>query len=166
MTARGTAPGVKGPGPSRLKGKPPTARRENAIRRALSHPVRSVPLAFLAVIVLGAALLMLPVAQTGSDPGPDPLMAALFTSVSAVCVTGLITVDTATYWTPFGQTVILGLIQVGGFGIMTLATLLALLVRKSIGLRGQLVAQSETHIMTTTRTAQPEGNRSERPPTP
>ena len=106
-----------------------------------------MPLAFLAVIILGAALLMLPAARTGSDPGADPLMAALFTSVSAVCVTGLITVDTATFWTPFGQAVILGLIQVGGFGIMTLATLLALLVRKSIGLRGQLVAQSETHTL-------------------
>ena len=50
-------------------------------------------------------------------------------------------------WTPFGHAVILGLIQVGGFGIMTLASLLALLVRKSIGLRGQLVAQSETHTL-------------------
>ena len=55
--------------------------------------------------------------------------------------------DTATFWTPFGQAVILGLIQVGGFGIMTLATLLALLVRKNLGLRGQLVAQSETHTL-------------------
>jgi potassium uptake TrkH family protein len=81
------------------------------------------------------------------DPGSEVLMPALFTSVSAVCVTGLITVDTATFWTPFGQAVILGLIQAGGFGIMTLATLLALLVRKSIGLRGQLVAQSETHTL-------------------
>jgi potassium uptake TrkH family protein len=104
-------------------------------------------LAFLAVILVGAGLLMLPLARTGSDAGADPLMAALFSSVSAVCVTGLITVDTATYWTPFGQAVILGLIQVGGFGIMTLATLLALLVRKSIGLRGQLVAQTETHTL-------------------
>jgi trk system potassium uptake protein TrkH len=121
--------------------------QESAIRRALSHPVRSVPLAFLAVIILGAAVLMLPLARTGSEPGADPVMAALFTSVSAVCVTGLITVDTATYWTPFGQAVIMALIQVGGFGIMTLATLLALLVRKSIGLRGQLVAQSETHTL-------------------
>jgi trk system potassium uptake protein TrkH len=125
----------------------PNKGHDNPVRRALLHPVRSVPLAFLAVIILGASLLMLPAARTGSDPGADPLMAALFTSVSAVCVTGLITVDTATYWTPFGQTVILGLIQVGGFGIMTLATLLALLVRKSIGLRGQLVAQSETHTL-------------------
>ncbi|WP_306904397.1 TrkH family potassium uptake protein [Arthrobacter pascens] len=107
--------------------------------------MRSVPLAFLAVIAVGAAVLTLPVSRTGTDP--DTVLTALFTSVSATCVTGLITVDTATYWTPFGQGVILALIQVGGFGIMTLATLLALLVRRSIGLRGQLVAQSETHTL-------------------
>ena len=130
---------------SRWKVKVAKDGKENAVRRALAHPVRSVPLAFLAVIALGASLLMLPLARTTDDP--EIFMHALFTSVSAVCVTGLITVDTATYWTPFGQTVILGLIQVGGFGIMTLATLLALLVRKSIGLRGQLVAQSETHTL-------------------
>lgn len=115
------------------------------IGRALLHPVRSVPLAFLAVILLGAGLLMLPAARTAAEA--DPVLPALFTAVSAVCVTGLITVDTPTFWTPFGHAVILGLIQVGGFGIMTLATLLALLVRKSIGLRGQLVAQSETHTL-------------------
>lgn len=114
-------------------------------RDGLLHPVRSVPLAFLAVIVVGAGLLMLPAARTGADG--DTVITAFFTAVSAVCVTGLITVDTATYWTPFGQAIILGLIQVGGFGIMTLATLLALLVRKNIGLRGQLVAQSETHTL-------------------
>ncbi|ACL40825.1 H(+)-transporting two-sector ATPase [Pseudarthrobacter chlorophenolicus A6] len=121
------------------------SRRESVLRRLLSHPVRSLPLAFLAVIIVGAGLLMLPASRTGN--GPDAFMAAAFTSVSAVCVTGLATVDTATYWTPFGQAVILGLVQAGGFGIMTLATLLALLVRKSIGLRGQLVAQSETHTL-------------------
>lgn len=126
-------------------GKDGMARKESAVRRALSHPVRSVPLAFLSVIIVGAGVLVLPISRTGSDP--DALLAALFTSVSAVCVTGLITVDTATFWTPFGQGVILVLIQAGGFGIMTLATLLALLVRKSIGLRGQLVAQSETHTL-------------------
>lgn len=115
------------------------------MREGLLHPVRSVPLAFLAVIFLGAGLLMLPVSRTGTEG--DTVITAFFTSVSAVCVTGLVTVDTATHWTPFGQGVILGLIQVGGFGIMTLATLLALLVRKSIGLRGQLVAQSETHTL-------------------
>lgn len=126
-------------------GKDGMAKKEGAVRRALSHPVRSVPLAFLSVIIVGAGVLVLPISRTGSDP--DALLAALFTSVSAVCVTGLITVDTATFWTPFGQGVILVLIQAGGFGIMTLATLLALLVRKSIGLRDQLVAQSETHTL-------------------
>lgn len=111
----------------------------------LAHPVRAVPAGFLAVILLGAGLLSLPFAQTGD--GQQDTLAPLFTAVSAVCVTGLITVDTAVHWTPLGQGIILGLIQVGGFGIMTLATLLALLVRKNIGLRGQLVAQSETHTL-------------------
>lgn len=120
-------------------------RKANIVRRILTHPVRAVPVAFLLVIILGAALLMLPISRT--DPDAGAFMDALFTSVSAVCVTGLITVDTATFWTPFGHVVILALIQVGGFGIMTLATLLALLVRKSIGLRGQLVAQTETHTL-------------------
>jgi potassium uptake TrkH family protein len=120
-------------------------RTESALRRFLSHPVRSVPLAFLAVISLGAALLALPASHTGDDP--NIVIDALFTSVSAVCVTGLATVDTATFWTPFGQAVIMALIQLGGFGIMTLGTLLALLVRKNIGLRSQLVAQSETQTL-------------------
>ncbi len=120
-------------------------RTESALRRFLSHPVRSVPLAFLAVISLGAALLALPASHTGDDS--NIVIDALFTSVSAVCVTGLATVDTATFWTPFGQAVIMALIQLGGFGIMTLGTLLALLVRKNIGLRSQLVAQSETQTL-------------------
>jgi potassium uptake TrkH family protein len=146
VPARDTAPSravtVRRSGP----GNGPDRRREtNTLVRVLLHPVRLVPLGFLAVILLGALLLALPAAR--AVPGPEPLMPALFTSVSAVCVTGLATVDTATYWTPFGQVVILGLIQVGGFGIMTLATLLALLVRKTIGVRGQLLAQSETHTL-------------------
>ncbi|WP_376770191.1 TrkH family potassium uptake protein [Arthrobacter terrae] len=120
-------------------------KKKSGIWALLLHPVRSVPLAFLGVILLGAGLLMLPASRTGSSA--DALMPALFTAVSAVCVTGLITVDTATFWTPFGQGVIVVLIQVGGFGIMTLATLLALLVRKSLSLRNQLVAQSETHTL-------------------
>jgi trk system potassium uptake protein TrkH len=119
--------------------------KNNIVRRLMTHPVRAVPEAFLLVILIGAALLMLPAART--DQSADVFMDALFTSVSAVCVTGLITVDTATFWTPLGQGIILGLIQMGGFGIMTLATLLALLVRKNIGLRGQLVAQTETHTL-------------------
>lgn len=118
---------------------------KNRVELEAISPVRLVPLAFLAAILVGAGLLMLPLSRA---PGSDEVvMPAFFTAVSAVCVTGLITVDTATFWTPFGQTVILALIQVGGFGIMTLATLLALLVRKSLGLRSQLIAQSESHTL-------------------
>ena len=91
-----------------------------------AHPARIVPLAFLAAIVVGTALLSLPYSTPGA--ARPPVLTAAFTTVSAVCVTGLTTVDTATYWSPFGQTVIMALIQVGGFGIMTLATLLGMLV--------------------------------------
>jgi trk system potassium uptake protein len=111
----------------------------------LQRPVRLVPLAFLVAIAVGAVLLMLPVSRTGD--GADVVMPAMFTSVSAVCVTGLVTVDTATFWTPFGQGVILALIQVGGFGIMTLATMLGMLVSGKLGLRSMLVAQTESHTV-------------------
>jgi trk system potassium uptake protein TrkH len=109
------------------------------------NPVRLVPVGFLATIMVGAGLLMLPISRADHDAAV--VMPALFTAVSAVCVTGLIIVDTPTFWTPFGQVVILGLIQIGGFGIMTLGTLLALVVRKRLGLRTQLVAASETHTL-------------------
>lgn len=111
----------------------------------VAHPARIVPFAFLAAIVVGTALLSLPF----STPGPTrpPVLTAAFTTVSAVCVTGLTTVDTATYWSPFGQTVILALIQVGGFGIMTLATLLGMLVGGKLQLKSSLVAQAETHAL-------------------
>lgn len=115
------------------------------MRSALTSPARLVPLAFLLTVLIGAGLLMLPVSRT---PGSDEIMMpALFTSVSSVCVTGLTTVDTATYWTPFGQGVILVLIQIGGFGIMALATLLTLLVGNRLGLRSRIVAQAETHTL-------------------
>lgn len=114
-------------------------------KRVLLHPVRLVPLAYLCAIAVGTLLLMVPMART--EQTGEGFMPALFTSVSAVCVTGLITVDTPTFWTPFGHAVILGLIQVGGFGIMSLGTLLALMLGKTIGLQGQLVAQSETHAL-------------------
>lgn len=74
----------------------------------LAHPARLVPIAFLSAIAVGTLLLLLPAATRG--PESAGFMAAAFTSVSAVCVTGLTTVDTATYWTPFGQTIILLLI--------------------------------------------------------
>ena len=71
---------------------------------------------------------------------------ALFTAASAVCVTGLSTVDTATYWSPVGQGIILVLIQIGGFGIMTLATLLGLLVVAPARAAHPALAQAETQV--------------------
>lgn len=102
-------------------------------------------LAFAAADLVGTILLMLPVARTGPH-GADPLT-ALFTSTSAVCVTGLSTVDTPHYWSTFGQVVILGLIQVGGFGIMTVASFLTLLVWRRLGLRSRLTAAAETKAL-------------------
>lgn len=91
---------------------------------------------------MGTGLLMLPVSS--QDGSTTDVVTALFTSTSAVCVTGLVVVDTATHWSGFGEAVILALIQVGGFGIMALASLLALLVSGRLRLRMQLTAAAET----------------------
>lgn len=116
-----------------------------ALPRALQHPARVVPLSFLAAIAVGTALLSLPVSRSGG--GGAPFLVAFFTATSATCVTGLAVVDTATYWSAFGQGVILALIQVGGFGIMALASLLGLLVSHRLGLRSRLLAQAETRTL-------------------
>lgn len=108
----------------------------------LRHPAQVVVVAFALAILVGTALLMLPVART--DAGNAPFIVAIFTSTSAVCVTGLVVVDTPSYWSTFGEVTILALIQVGGFGIMTLASLLGLLIFRRLGLRSRLTAASET----------------------
>ncbi|WP_328993659.1 TrkH family potassium uptake protein [Kribbella sp. NBC_01245] len=109
------------------------------------HPGQLVVAGFAGVTVLGTVLLMLPVASAeGQSTGVVP---ALFTAISAVCVTGLIVVDTPTYWSGFGEGVILGLIQIGGLGVMTLASVLAMLVARRLGLRMQLSAQAETKAL-------------------
>ncbi len=105
------------------------------------NPSKAVALGFLVAILIGAFLLMLPISTTGK--GGAPFLTSLFTSTSSVCVTGLTVVDTATYWTPFGQSIIMLLIQVGGLGIMTGASLLFLVVSKRIGLRGRMMARVE-----------------------
>ena len=109
---------------------------------AFRHPSQVVVSAFAAAVVAGTLLLMLPVSRAGE--GHAPFTTALFTATSAVCVTGLIVVDTPSYWSGVGEAVILGLIQVGGFGIMTLASLLGLLVSRKMGLRTRLNAAAET----------------------
>ncbi len=111
----------------------------------LRHPAQFVVAGFAAAVTVGTLLLLLPVARRG--PGGAGLVDALFTATSAVCVTGLVTVDTPAHWSGFGQAVVLALIQVGGFGIMALATLLGLLVSRRLGLRDRLNAQAEAKTL-------------------
>jgi potassium uptake TrkH family protein len=138
-----TAPGADpGPATIRLSARrtPPTAGGWFS-RSARRRPGQLVVAGFAVAVVVGTLLLLLPAASTGAGPS---LLEALFTATSAVCVTGLVVVDTATFWSPFGQVVILALIQVGGFGIMTLASLLGLLLSRRIGLQSRLVAATAT----------------------
>lgn len=111
------------------------------------HPTRFVPFVFLIAILIGTLILALPFARSG--PGSAPFITALFTATSAVAVTGLVTVDTATYWSPFGQVVILALFQIGGFGIMTAATLLGLAAGRGFRLSNRLLTQAERNRLET-----------------
>lgn len=104
-------------------------------------PVRLVALGFAAAIAVGTGLLLLPAAtQSGSD---TDLLGALFTATSALSLTGLVVVDTPTHWSGVGQGLIVALIQLGGFGIMTMASLVGLILADRIGLRSRLNAAAE-----------------------
>ncbi|WP_309222231.1 potassium transporter TrkG [Aeromicrobium sp. S22] len=115
------------------------------IPASIAHPVRLLPLTFFALILVGTLLLLMPFARSGTEsPG---FMPAFFTSTSAVTVTGLATVDTSTYWSPAGQGIILGLVEIGGLGIVALATVLGLFIGGRLGLRTRLVAQADMHVV-------------------
>jgi Trk-type K+ transport system membrane component len=102
-----------------------------SVRGDALGPARVILLAYLAAIVVGGALLSLPAATEGSESvGP---LDAVFTSASAVCVTGLTVVPTADTWSPFGLAVVAVLIQLGGLGILTFAALLMLTIRRRSG---------------------------------
>ncbi len=105
------------------------------------HPARFVVMVFVAAILVGTTLLMLPVAT--AEGRHTSLLDAAFTATSAVCVTGLLVVDTGTHWTGFGQGVILALIELGGLGFMTIASLLLLMVSRRLGLRQTMVTRQE-----------------------
>ncbi len=106
---------------------------------ANSSPARLALTTFAVVILIFTALLSLPAASATGQV--TPIHQALFTAVSAVCVTGLTVVSTAAHWSFFGQLIILIGIFVGGLGTLTLASLLALVVSKRLGVRGKLIAQ-------------------------
>jgi trk system potassium uptake protein TrkH len=102
-------------------------------------PARVLVLGFALVIVTGTVLLSLPLASRNGQG--LRIIDALFTATSAVCVTGLVVVDTGTHFTRFGQTVIITLIQIGGLGFMTVSTLLAMVLGKKIGLKERILIQ-------------------------
>ena len=105
-------------------------------------PVRLIVSSFVFIIIIGTILLMLPVSARNGRA--TPFIDALFTSVSATCVTGLVVFDTWTHWNEFGQAVILLLIQVGGLGVITFTTGFTLLVRRRLGLRDVQLAMENT----------------------
>ena len=110
------------------------------LRKKRLSSFQIIILGFAGLIVFGALLLMLPIATRARVVTPFPN--ALFTAVSAGCVTGLVVYDTATYWSYFGQAVILTLIQIGGLGVITIAVSFALLSGKKISLSQRSIMQN------------------------
>lgn len=102
-------------------------------------PPRILVIGFALIILLGGFLLTLPFASR--DGTYTPFIDAVFTATSATCVTGLVTVDTGSHWSIAGQIIIVALIQVGGLGFMTMATLFAIVLRKRISLKERLILQ-------------------------
>lgn len=115
-------------------------------RRSLAdHPARFVLVSFLGAILVGTSLLWLP--WSTAEGRDTDLLTALFTATSAVCVTGLTVVDGSVHWTGFGQGVLLVLVQLGGLGFMTLASLIAMVVSHRLGLRMTLAATAERRTL-------------------
>ncbi|MFB0841459.1 TrkH family potassium uptake protein [Paenibacillus oleatilyticus] len=102
-------------------------------------PPQILVIGFAAIILLGATLLSLPISSASGQP--TLFIDALFTATSATCVTGLVVVDTGSHYSMFGQIVIISLIQIGGLGFMTMATLFAFVLRKRISLKERLILQ-------------------------
>ncbi|PKM79978.1 MAG: Trk family potassium uptake protein [Firmicutes bacterium HGW-Firmicutes-14] len=109
-------------------------------------PAQVLVLGFAFLILIGAGLLSLPVSSVSGEP--TGFLDALFTATSAVCVTGLVVVDTGTHFSLFGQIVIMVLIQVGGLGFMTMGTLFALIIGKKIHLKERLIIQESLNQLT------------------
>ena len=120
--------------------------KRSALVRFELNPAQTIVVGFATIVLAGAFLLSLPVASAAGRP--VPFLTALFTATSATCVTGLVVVDTATYFSLFGQLVIMLLIQLGGLGYMTVATLMAMIIGRRIGLRDRLILQEAHNLYT------------------
>ncbi|SFS15268.1 Trk-type K+ transport system, membrane component [Microbacterium sp. cf046] len=111
--------------------------------RTTSSPARFAVAVFVTLILLFTALLSLPAATTSSER--LSFADALFTAVSTICVTGLSTVDVATTFSPLGKGIIFVGVNIGGMGVLTLASILGLVISKRLGLRAKLIAASDTN---------------------
>ena len=137
MTLEGRRPGDRRVRVQRTRPEQFTVRQPRRMRRAPAPAVTLLAL-FVVLITVGTVLLMLPIAS--ADGEATRFIDALFTATSATCVTGLVVLDTASHWSPFGQVVILALIQLGGFGIMAGSTLLLFLfLRRRTSLRDRVL---------------------------
>ncbi|MEY2693797.1 MAG: hypothetical protein RL142_145 [Actinomycetota bacterium] len=116
----------------------------NNVRRGLSAS-QIVVLGFIVGNLIGTALLLLPIASV--KPGSTDLLTAAFTSVSALSLTGLTVVDTATHWSVFGQIVVLALIKVGGFGIMAMGSLLGMVLTHKVSFKTKLTSTEEQQAL-------------------
>lgn len=115
----------------------------DAIRHlTTSSPSRFAVLVFASLILLFTALLSIPAAST---TGRTSLADAVFTAVSTICVTGLTTVDIATHFSPLGKVIIFVGVNIGGMGVLTLASILGLVISKRLGLRAKLIAASDSN---------------------
>lgn len=113
-------------------------------KKNMLTPVQILAIGFAIVIFVGAILLSLPIAS--QDGKVTPFIDCIFTSTTSVCVTGLVTVDTGTHWTYFGKTVIMFLIEIGGLGFMSVATLVFFFLGKRITLSERLVMQEAMNV--------------------
>ncbi len=132
-----------------MRGKPLS--RESLWQRArdsvdafvAATPARFAITIFASLIFVFTLLFSLPIATASGQRAP--LVDALFTAVSVICVTGLSTVDMATYWSPFGQVLVYVGVQIGGVGVLTLASILGLVISRRLGLRQKLIAAGDAN---------------------
>lgn len=113
------------------------ARKKRTMKNRQMNPTRMIALSFAAIILLGTVLLMLPVSSR--DGASCSLLKALFTATSATCVTGLVLADTWTHWSAFGQVVVITLIEIGGLGFMSAASVVIFMFRRRVGLRQRMI---------------------------
>lgn len=108
-----------------------------------SSPSRFAITVFAALVLVFTALFSLPIATSSGQQAP--LVDAVFTAVSVICVTGLTTVDMATFWSPFGNVLVFVGVQIGGIGVLTMASILGLIISRRLGLRQKLIAAGDSN---------------------